>query len=170
MMEDNYSKAYKEIVEILKYIPEESGNKIPKDMRDMFEAEQLKTYNFQIDTEKTFEEQELLEETNAILANIFRDYWATDYQKARIIEKENQDREEWEKQKREKYNPNDIFKNRNTSTITTSNNNDISQDIQEQLNEEYNKNLPIEVKKQNIFQRLLSFVKKLVLKVNNIKR
>lgn len=170
MMEDNYSKAYKEIVEILKYIPEESVNKIPKDMRDMFEAEQLKTYNFQIDTEKTFEEQELLEETNAILANIFRDYWATDYQKARIIEKENQDREEWEKQKREKYNPNDIFKNRNTSTITTSNNNDISQDIQEQLNEEYNKNLPIEVKKQNIFQRLLSFVKKLVLKVNNIKR
>ena len=50
MMEDNYSKAYKEIVEILKYVPEESVNKIPKEMRDMFEAEQLKTYNFQIDT------------------------------------------------------------------------------------------------------------------------
>lgn len=143
MMEDNYSKAYKEIVEILKYVPEESVNKIPKEMRDMFEAEQLKTYNFQIDTEKNFEEQELLEETKAILANIFRDYWATDYQKARIIEKENQDREEWERQKREKYNPNDIFKNRNTTTKD----NDISQDIQEQLNEEYNKNLPMEVQK-----------------------
>ena len=158
MMEDNYSKAYKEIVEILKYVPEESVNKIPKEMRDMFEAAQLKTYNVQIDTEKTFEEQELLEETKAILANIFRDYWATDYQKARIIEKENQDREEWERQKREKYNPNDIFKNRNTTTKD----NDISQDIQEQLNEEYNKNLPMEVQKQNIFQRLLSFIKKLI--------
>ena len=158
MMEDNYSKAYKEIVEILKYVPEESVNKLPKEMRDMFEAEQLKTYNFQIDTEKNFEEQELLEETKAILANIFRDYWATDYQKARIIEKENQDREEWERQKREKYNPNDIFKNRNTTTKD----NDISQDIQEQLNEEYNKNLPMEVQKQNIFQRLLSFIKKLI--------
>lgn len=158
MMEDNYSKAYKEIVEILKYVPEENVNKIPKEMRDMFEAEQLKTYNFQIDTEKHFEEQELLEETKAILANIFRDYWATDYQKARIIEKENQDREEWEKQKREKYNPNDIFKNKNTST----NDNKINQDVQEQLNEEYNKNLPMEVQKQNIFQRLLSFIKKLI--------
>ena len=165
-MEDNYSKAYKEIVEILKYVPEESVNKIPKEMRDMFEAEQLKTYDFQIDTEKAFEEQELLKETKAILANIFRDYWATDYQKARIIEKENQDREEWERKKREKYNPNDIFKNINTST----NNDDISQNIQEQLNEEYNKSLPMEVQKQNIFQRLLSFIKKLVLKVNNIKR
>ena len=111
--EDNYSKAYKEIVEILKYVPKESVNKIPKEMRDMFEGEQLKTYNFEIDTEKLFEEQELLEETKAILANIFRDYLATDYQKARIIEKENQDREEWERQKREKYNPNDIFKIRN---------------------------------------------------------
>lgn len=71
MMEDNYAKAYKEIVEILKYVPEENVNKIPKEMRDMFEAEQLKTYNFQIDTEKPFEEQELLEETKAILDNIF---------------------------------------------------------------------------------------------------
>lgn len=158
MMEDNYLKAYKEIIEILKYVPEESVNKIPKEIRNMFEAEQAKDYNFQIDTEKSFEEQELLEETKAILANIFRDYWATDYQKQRIIEKENQDREEWERQKREKYNPNDIFKNRNTTT----NDNDISQNIQEQLNEEYNKNLPMEVQKQNIFQRLLSFIKKLI--------
>lgn len=156
MMEDNYSKAYKEIVEILKYVPEGSVNKIPKEMRDMFEAEQLKTYNFQIDTEKPFEEQELLEETKAILANIFRDYWATDYQKARIIEKENQDREEWERQKREKYNPNDIFKNRNTTT----NDNNISQDIQEQLNEEYNKNLPMEVK-ENYYKKIINFFKKL---------
>lgn len=156
MMDDNYSKAYKEIVEILKYVPEGSVNKIPKEMRDMFEAEQLKTYNFQIDTEKPFEEQELLEETKAILANIFRDYWATDYQKARIIEKENQDREEWERQKREKYNPNDIFKNRNTTT----NDNNISQDIQEQLNEEYNKNLPMEVK-ENYYKKIINFFKKL---------
>lgn len=155
-MEDNYAKAYKEIVEILKYVPEESVNKIPKDMRNIFEAEQLKTYNFKIDTEKSFEEQELLEETKAILANIFRDYWATDYQKARIIEKENQDREEWERQKREKYNPNDIFKNRNTTT----NDNNISQDIQEQLNEEYNKNLPMEVK-ENYYKKIINFFKKL---------
>lgn len=150
-MEDNYAKAYKEIIEILKYVPEESVNKIPKEMRDMFEAEQLKTYDFQVDTEKPFEEQEILEETKAILANIFRDYWATDYQKQRIIEKENQDREEWERQKREKYNPDDIFKNRQQNI-----------NIQENLNENYNNNLPIEIQKQNIFQRLLGFIKGLL--------
>lgn len=152
-MEDNYAKAYKEIVEILKYVPEESVNKIPKEMRDIFEVEQLKTYDFKIDTEKSFEEQELLEETKAILANIFRDYWATDYQKQRIIEKEMQDREEWERQKREKYNLDNIFKNRQQNI-----------NVQENLNKNYNSNLPVEVKKQNIFQRLLSFIKKLVYK------
>ena len=110
MMEDNYSKAYKEIVEILKYIPEESVNKIPKDMRDMFEAEQLKTYNFQIDTEKTFEEQELLEETKAILANIFRDYWATEIQREKIIKKQENDRLILEEQKKSLYDTENIFK------------------------------------------------------------
>lgn len=156
MMKDNYSKAYKEIVEILKYVPKESVNKIPKDMRDMFEAEQLKTYNFQIDTEKTFEEQELLEETKAILANIFRDYWATDYQKARIIAKENQDRAECERQKKEKYNQIDIFKNRKTTTNDTN----INENIQEQLNEEYSKNLPIKVK-ETFYNKIINFFKNL---------
>ena len=40
--------------------------------------------------------------------------------------------------------------------------NDINQDIQEKLNEEYNKNLLIEVQKQNIFQKLLRFIKNLL--------
>ena len=47
MMEDNYLKAYKEIVEILKYVPEESVNKIPKEMREMFELEMDKNYSFE---------------------------------------------------------------------------------------------------------------------------
>ena len=150
-MEDNYAKAYKEIIEILKYIPEESVNKIPTEMIEMFKTNQLVTYDFKIDTEKTFEEQELLEETKAILANIFRDYWATDYQKAKIIEKENQDREELERQKREKYNPDEIFKNKQQNI-----------NVQKNLNENYNSKLPIEVQKQNIFQKLLGFIKKLL--------
>ena len=31
-MEENYHKAYKEVIEILKYVPQESVNKIPKTM------------------------------------------------------------------------------------------------------------------------------------------
>ena len=143
-MEDNYQKAYKEILEILKYVPEESVKKIPQEMRDMFEKEQLKTYDFQIDTSKTFEEQELLEETKAILANIFRDYWATPYQKERIEIKEKYDRQQSEEQKRKIYNPNDLFKNKNNR------------------NPDFEKlsNLPIEVKKESFFKKIINFFNK----------
>jgi len=143
-MEDNYQKAYKEILEILKYVPEESVKKIPQEMRDMFEKEQSKTYDFQIDTSKTFEEQELLEETKAILANIFRDYWATPYQKERIEIKEKYDRQQSEEQKRKIYNPNDLFKNKNNR------------------NPDFEKlsNLPIEVKKESFFKKIINFFKK----------
>ncbi len=143
-MEDNYQKAYKEILEILKYVPEESVKKIPQEMRDMFEKEQLKTYDFQIDTNKTFEEQELLEETKAILANIFRDYWATPYQKERIEIKEKYDRQQSEEQKRKIYNPNDLFKNKNNR------------------NPDFEKlsNLPIEVKEESFFKKIINFFKK----------
>ncbi len=151
-MEYNYSKAYKELIEILKYVPKESVNKIPKEMIEMFETKKDKDYNFQINLNKPFEEQELLEETKAILANIFRDYWATPYQKERIEAKEKYDRQKLEQEKRNKYNPNDIF---NTKTNlkeelkTTSGNNNNN-----------NNNLPVEAKKQKFYQRLIRFIKK----------
>ena len=50
--------------------------------------------------------------TKAILANIFRDYWATPYQKERIEAKEKYDLEKIEQEKREKYSTDNIFKNR----------------------------------------------------------
>ena len=109
-MEDNYSKAYKEIIEILKYVPEESINKIPQDMMEMFKANMDNDYHFKVDINKSFEEQNLLEETKAIFANIFRDYWATPYQKEKIVENERKDRVKKEEEKRKMYNTDDIFK------------------------------------------------------------
>ena len=87
-MEDNYNKAFAEVVEILKHVPEESVQKIPQDMRDMFEEEMDKDYIFEVKDNVEFEDLKLLDETKAILANIFRDYWATPYQRERIMAKE----------------------------------------------------------------------------------
>ncbi len=143
-MEDNYQKAYKEVIEILKYVPEKSVNKIPQTMLDTFKAKMDKEYNFIVDINKAFEEQELLEETKAIFANIFRDYWATPYQKERIEAKEEYDRQQIEKMKQEKYNPNDIFKTRKM-----------------QINDNNISNLPMEVKKEKFYQKIISWLKKI---------
>lgn len=138
-MEDNYKKAYKEVVEILKFVSKENVDKIPKEMLDMFEEEQDKEYNFKVDTTKSFEEQLLLEEIKAIFSNIFRDYWANDYQRKVIIEKENMDRIKWEE---EKYDPKDLFKN-NQKNFNKQNNND-----------KVDVNLTV-IKKENSFKKLI---------------
>ncbi len=141
-MEDNYPKAYKEVIEILNYVPRESFDKIPQTMLDTFKAKMDNDYDFKIDINKNFEEQNLLEETKAIFANIFRDYWATPYQKERIETKEKYDRQKIEDVKREQYNSNNIFKKKQTTK------------------ENYNEKLPIEVKKENFYQKILKFFKK----------
>lgn len=149
-MDDNFTKACKEIVEILKFVPDKDVLKIPKEMREMFEDKMDKNYNFSIDTQKAIEEQNLLDETKAILSNIFIDYWATPYQRERIIEKQNYDRKVIEQQKSEKYNPNNIFKRISTFEIkelVSKNNPD-------------NNSLPVDVKKI-FYQKIVNFIKKI---------
>ncbi len=79
-----------------------------------------KDYDFEIDKEKPLSEQNISKEARAILANIFKQYWATDYQRERIESKEKYDMEQLEKEKYEKYNPDDIFKRRQTNMQTES--------------------------------------------------
>ena len=145
-MEENYHKAYKEVIEILKYVPQESVNKIPKTMLETFEKKMDKDYVFNIDINKSFEEQNLLEETKDIFAVIFRDYWATPYQRERIKAKEKYDRQKIEEEKANKYNPDDIFKNKEKDNVVVNN------------------NLPVEIKKENFFKKLISFIKKIIRK------
>ena len=139
-MEDNYPKAYKEVLEVLKYVPEESVSKIPKEMTEMFEINQDKEYNFEVDTTKNFDEQVLLDETKAILANIFIDYWTTPEQKEKIEAFDKNERRKIEEYKREKYNPDLIFK-RNKIEDTEVN------------------NLPTVIEKESFFKRIISFFK-----------
>lgn len=145
-MEENYHKAYKEVIEILKYVPQESVDKIPKTMLETFEKKMDKDYVFNVDINKSFEEQNLLEETKDIFAVIFRDYWATPYQRERIKAKEKYDRQKIEEEKANKYNPDDIFKNKEKDNVVVNN------------------NLPVEIKKENFFKKLISFIKKIIRK------
>lgn len=105
-----------------------------------------KDYVFNVDINKSFEEQNLLEETKDIFAVIFRDYWATLYQRERIKAKEKYDRQKIEEEKANKYNPDDIFKNKEKDNVVENN------------------NLPVEIKKENFFKKLISFIKKIIRK------
>lgn len=115
MIAENYACAYKEVIEVLKYTKREDVNKIPKYRILLWKTNMNKDYDFKIDTTKSLNEQNLSDEAKAIIANIFKKYWATDYQKERIEAKEKYDIEQLENEKREKYNSYNIFKNKSMS-------------------------------------------------------
>lgn len=116
-MEDTYEKACTEFIQLLRFFPRESVEKIPEKKLQLYINKMDRSYYYEVDINKSFEEQNMSEKTKAIFANIFRDYWATDYQRERIEAKEKYDREQIENEKYEKYNPNDIFKNKNKVEI-----------------------------------------------------
>ena len=151
MIAENYACAYKEVIEVLKYTKREDVNKIPKSRILLWRINMNKDYDFKIDTTKTLEEQNLSKEAKAIIANIFKKYWATDYQKERMEAKEKYDIEQMEKEKYQKYNPDDIFKNR-------------KQNIQQE--EVASKTVSMVEYREPLFKRILNKIKNIFNKNN----
>ena len=67
-MVKNYDKAYKEAFVIINYLPKSDFEKIPNNVVKMFEAKMDRDYEYDLDKNKSFEYQEMLEETREILA------------------------------------------------------------------------------------------------------
>lgn len=148
MLDEKYSIAYSEVLEILKHISKEDYEKIPKSKIELYKTNANKDYVFNYNPTKTLDEQNVSKIAKGIIAILFRDYWATNIQKEKIIAKQNYDRRIIEEQKIE-FNLDDIFKRKITSDFKeTSDQNNID-----------NSNLPIEVKKQNLFQKIIVFIK-----------
>ena len=109
MVDIKYANAYTEVLEILKYISVEDYNKIPKNKIELFQTNANNDYHFTYTPEKTLNEQNVSKIAKGIIAILFRDYWATNIQKEKIIKKQNYDRHIIEESKIE-FNPNDLFK------------------------------------------------------------
>ncbi len=111
MVNVEYKIAYNEVLEILKHISKEEYNKIPQNIIKTFKLNASSENNFRYNPNKTLQEQNVSETTRTIIAILFRDYWATNEQKEKIISVQNKERE-----KIEKYNTDAIFKTKNTGT------------------------------------------------------
>ena len=142
MVDAKYGIAYSEVLEILKYIPKEDYNKIPKKKIDLFKEYASKDYIFKYQPSKTLDEQNVSKIAKGIIAILFRDYWATPSQREKIIKKQNNDRLKIENEKAEKYNP-DIFKINNSQIA----------------NETFSL---VKIEKEKWYIKLLSFIKKLL--------
>lgn len=113
MKNTTYANAYKEVLIVLNNLIRDDYEKIPKEYIEFFEANANPDYDFRYDTSKAFSEQELLDDTKYILFGLFEKYGATEVQKLKIKTFKDNYNEKIENEKREKYNPDDIFKKNN---------------------------------------------------------
>lgn len=147
-MNNTYSKAYTEVLEIINYFPEKDYNKIPVNEIEYYKDNMDKNYKFKIDPKVDLSKQHISKEANAVMVTIFRDFFATEEQKEKIKEILELNNSKAEQEKRKKYNPDDIFKNK----------------MQEQVGI-VKENMPIEVKKEKFFNKFINYIKGLLIKI-----
>lgn len=104
---DDYSKAYTELLEILRYVSQEDYDKIPKVLIEFFEENNY-LYNYEIDV--PFEQQKISKLTKILIASLYVNYWTTNEEKEKIKIKDNEYLIKLEEKKRKMYNPDDIFR------------------------------------------------------------
>lgn len=117
MIDIEYANAYSEVLEIIKYIPIKDYNKIPKNKIKLFEKNANNEHEFKYNPNKTLEEQNVTKRAKAIIAILYRDYWANEIQRKKIIKKQNYDRIKLDEEKKNNHNPDIIFKNKEKKSI-----------------------------------------------------
>ena len=124
----NTRQAYSEIDEFLDLVTEEEKNQIPKKLRDFFREEKDINYHKDINPDIPIKEQNLKEETLAIIALLMLQYWYKDEsKKQKLLEVLNENERKYQEELREKYNPDNIFKNnKKENTIEINVDEDIS--------------------------------------------
>lgn len=115
-----YANAYSEVLEIIKYIPKEDYDKIPKSKIELFQSQANPDHKFEYNPSLTLQEQHVSKRARAIIAILFRDYWATDEQRTKIKQKQRMDMNKLEQQKQEKYNPDKLFSHNKKKPIKDS--------------------------------------------------
>ena len=137
-----YRMAYTQVLEILKRLPKEEVAKIPTEEIEFLKENCDKTYKYILSPNARLEECQISRKAYAILVVYFKKYFATEIQKQKldVILKNNQIA--IEKEKREKYGVDNLFK-------------------ENKLEQEENKKVEIVPYKESFFKRVLNRIKKI---------
>lgn len=117
-------QAYSEIDCFIELLDDYNKNKIPKELREFFKKEKDNNYEKKIDANQLIKEQDLKEETLAIIALLNLQYWCEDEtEKERLKKIYAQNENKYQEALKEKYNTNNLFKNRkkdiaNSNTVS----------------------------------------------------
>ena len=111
-MENDYGKIFAEVLDIINNSEKEVKAKIPEKLYQQFEKNTDKSYKVNIDYSREDWDNNISEETKEILAFIYRDYIVSPEERKELIKEETELEKQKELELREKYNPDNLFKNK----------------------------------------------------------
>lgn len=149
MLSVNTRQAYTEIDNFIELLDEYNRNKVPKKLREFFKKEKDNTYTKTINPNIPINEQNLKEETLALIAVLNLQYWCEDEKEKQRLKKIYSDNEMKHQEKlREMYNPDDVFKSKKKQELSE---NEIpSEEIQENV-------AMVEYKRENLIDKIKRF-------------
>ena len=107
------SEVYADISIIISMMPMEMRNKINNSFINFIESNKSDNYVSNINPKKPIKEQNIKKETKEMLGIIYRDYLCSYEERKKLIKEEQKEIIQIEEKLRQKYNPDDIFKNKN---------------------------------------------------------
>lgn len=117
MVSVEFSEGITETLDILNHMDKSYTDKIPKKFKDFLEKNKSDSYIPHLDHSKKIKEMNLKEKTKDILATIYMNYWCDAEQKENYIKTLKQNEEKYQKELKEKYSPDNIFKNKTQTMI-----------------------------------------------------
>lgn len=109
-MIEKYRDAFAEVNEILRYFNSDLLKKIPREIIENIRNNMSTSYMVMYDNTKGLNEQDLKQETRAILSIIYRDYICNENIRAKIIQKDRKELIDLEEKKKKKYGNIELFK------------------------------------------------------------
>ena len=109
MVTNEFADASSELIEILKYLPQNEVEKVPQKLRSFFTKVANKNYVTKIDPNKSMQEQDIKEKTKDLITVLYRNYWCNEDERTSLDKKLIENDKKYEEMLRKKYNSENIF-------------------------------------------------------------
>lgn len=138
-------QAYAEICAVLDYMPNEYVTKIPERITKLFQTEKLENYEPNINKSNPLDKNYLSKKTMVLIAMLNYQYWCPNKKvKDELYKQYLSNNDKFEKEIREKYSTENLFKNKRTEKI----------EIQEETQ------ALVEYKEKSFIQRIFDKIKR----------
>lgn len=123
---EEYIQAYTEVYCILKYFPKEILNKLPAKLLKMIQSKFDEKYKINVDVKRNLLNQNLSKKARDILVVLKYNFWSNEDEKEKLKKKLYENETKFQNELSEKYNTDNIFKNKDSNTKIETNTENVS--------------------------------------------